>query len=199
MKRVKYNLPVFGGNSGDPLLKLSNSEKKGQVKLNVMGRIPLDVWNIPTSPFKGSHFATFPPRLIERLIKAGCPQEVCKKCGQPKRRVVQKDKILNIEESNKRKHPLIKPSAPHDVYTCKSVGWVSCDCNAGFKRGVVLDPFVGSGTTCLVAKELGRDCIGIEAAKEYIDIAKQRLDWGKNKDVDYIFKEVKPHGNRLPE
>ena len=40
---------------------------------------------------------------------------------------------------------------------------------------VVLDIFVGSGTTCKVAKELGRNYIGIDISKEYIDISKQRI------------------------
>jgi len=31
------------------------------------------VWTIPTQPFKEAHFATFPPDLAERCIKAGCP------------------------------------------------------------------------------------------------------------------------------
>jgi len=32
-----------------------------------------DVWIIPTRPFKGAHFATFPPDLIKPCILAGCP------------------------------------------------------------------------------------------------------------------------------
>ena len=31
------------------------------------------VWTVPTSPYSGAHFATFPPALIEPCIKAGCP------------------------------------------------------------------------------------------------------------------------------
>ena len=33
-----------------------------------------DVWNVPVSNFKGAHFATFPPSLIEPCILAGCPE-----------------------------------------------------------------------------------------------------------------------------
>ncbi len=43
------------------------------------------------------------------------------------------------------------------------------------KGGVVLDPFLGSGTTALVAEELGRKWIGIEFNREYTEIIKQRL------------------------
>jgi len=43
------------------------------------------------------------------------------------------------------------------------------------KGSVVLDPFLGSGTTAVVAKKLGRKWIGIEAETKYIKIAKGRL------------------------
>jgi DNA modification methylase len=34
-----------------------------------------DVWTVTTKPFKGAHFATFPPQLIEPCILAGCPPD----------------------------------------------------------------------------------------------------------------------------
>lgn len=40
---------------------------------------------------------------------------------------------------------------------------------------VVLDPFLGSGTTCFVAKKLSRQYIGIEKEKKYYQIAEYRL------------------------
>ena len=43
------------------------------------------------------------------------------------------------------------------------------------KGGVVLDPFCGSGTTCLAAKEFGRKYIGIDLSKEYCKISRNRL------------------------
>lgn len=36
-------------------------------------RNPRSVWTIPTHPFRGAHFATFPPALAEHCITAGCP------------------------------------------------------------------------------------------------------------------------------
>jgi len=41
-------------------------------------------------------------------------------------------------------------------------GWNWCKCNAGRQPGIVLDPFVGSGTTCAVAAKLGLDSVGID-------------------------------------
>jgi DNA modification methylase len=43
------------------------------------------------------------------------------------------------------------------------------------KGGVVLDPFVGSGTTALVARQLGRNFIGIDLNSDYVRLARQRL------------------------
>lgn len=44
------------------------------------------------------------------------------------------------------------------------------------KEGIVLDPFVGTGTTTYVAAQLGRKSIGIDIAKEYLDIAVDRCN-----------------------
>ncbi len=43
------------------------------------------------------------------------------------------------------------------------------------KKGVVLDPYVGSGTTCLAAKLLGSNYIGIDISKEYVKDAESKL------------------------
>ena len=43
------------------------------------------------------------------------------------------------------------------------------------EKDLILDPFVGSGTTCKMAKQLNRNYIGIDISQEYIDIARDRL------------------------
>ena len=43
------------------------------------------------------------------------------------------------------------------------------------KDGIVLDPFMGAGTTAVVAKKLGRKYLGIEIKQEYIDMANKRI------------------------
>ena len=50
--------------------------------------------------------------------------------------------------------------------------WIEIHSNAG---DTILDCFVGSGTTALACKQLGRNFIGIEAIKEYVDMANLRL------------------------
>ncbi len=49
-------------------------------------------------------------------------------------------------------------------------------CTNESEHETVLDPFVGSGTTCVAAKMLGRNSIGIDREQKYIDIAKKRLN-----------------------
>ena len=75
-----------------------------------------DVWSITNKPFKGSHFAVFPPDLITPCILAGSE-----------------------------------------------------------KGDIILDPFMGSGTTAMVAKQLGRDYIGCELHEEYSNLIDQRV------------------------
>ena len=57
----------------------------------------------------------------------------------------------------------------------KFLGYTSCDCDAGWEPGTVLDPFAGSGTTMAVAKKLGCSAIGIELNGDYCEIIKRNL------------------------
>jgi 16S rRNA G966 N2-methylase RsmD len=51
----------------------------------------------------------------------------------------------------------------------------TCDCPPDTIKGVVLDPFGGSGTTSIVAEKQYKDSILIEPNKKYVEIAKRRL------------------------
>ena len=147
-----------------------------------------DVWWITTKPFKGAHFATFPPDLVEPMILAGCPEFVCKKCGKPREKIFEthnpegitgrkgKPMVVNgkvdLSENGKR---IEKGHNSTVYYSGKFIGWTDCGCGAGFEPGIVLDPFMGSGTTAVVSKKLGRNYIGIELNPEYVKIAEERI------------------------
>lgn len=140
-----------------------------------------------TKPFKDSHFAVFPPELIRPCILAGCPQTVCVKCGHPHVRVVNKvagesKECPKTQASHEARGGYGKPtgtigksgSGRVDGYT-ETIGWKpTCECNAGTKKGIVLDPFGGSGTTAEVAGEENRDSIVIELNPEYIKLIEKR-------------------------
>lgn len=74
---------------------------------------------------------------------------------------------LNAGDKNplKRKHPATFPDKiPTD--------FIQCFCPP---RGVVLDPFIGCGSTAVAAKQLGRNYIGIDISKEYCKLAEERI------------------------
>lgn len=72
--------------------------------------------------------------------------------------------ILPEDTQNRGKH---YAAYPQDL--CRIPILATCP-----KNGIVLDPFVGTGTTTLVAKQLGRKAIGIDLSEEYLQIAKER-------------------------
>lgn len=45
-----------------------------------------------------------------------------------------------------------------------------------YKGDIVLDPFMGSGTTCLAAQKLGRFWVGVDISKDYFYLAERRMD-----------------------
>jgi site-specific DNA-methyltransferase (adenine-specific) len=83
---------------------------------NDKGRNMRTTWDINTEPYKDAHFAVYPEKLVERMIKAGCPE-----------------------------------------------------------NGLVLDPFMGAGTTGLVAKKINRHYLGFELNPEYKEMAENRI------------------------
>jgi hypothetical protein len=64
-------------------------------------------------------------------------------------------------------HPTQKPVAL--MQWCMTLRWTR-------ELAVILDPFVGSGTTLRAAKDLGRKAIGIEIEEQYCEIAARRLE-----------------------
>lgn len=119
-----------------------------------LGKNPGDVWAIATGSYRGAHFATFPPDLVRKPLLATCPQRVCTACGTAWRRAEQV-----IDGRKLATGPLR----------------TACGCRADWQPGVVLDPFLGSGTVALAAEEHGRDWVGIELNPDYAALAEQRL------------------------
>jgi len=152
----------------------------------VTSRNPRSVWTIPTFSFKGSHFATFPPALVEPCVKAGTSERgCCPKCRKPYRRIVEKKKGDNqsfkgssFTAGKTAVHQLERASAEERTATAVTLGWEpSCKCQDTGEpvACTVLDIFGGSGTTGMVADRLGRDAILIELNPAYALLAKNRI------------------------
>ncbi|MBW2977821.1 site-specific DNA-methyltransferase [Candidatus Woesearchaeota archaeon] len=142
-----------------------------------------------TQPFPEAHFAVYPEELCVKPIKSSCPKQICKKCGFIRERITKPTeeyakllgkanphKGIEIGKTNKGTDIGQEICQRHLTAQYKTLGFTKCKCEAGWRSGIVLDPFVGSGTTCLVAQKLGRNWIGIDLKKEYIAIAKKRLE-----------------------
>ena len=144
------------------------------------GKNPGDFWTISTRPFKGAHFAVYPEKLCEMPIKAACPESVCKRCGIPRERITQRwgwqGSVWNDRQPNRTPAGRRGPTrlwAEKPVYRTK--GWTRCGCKAGFRSGIVFDPFAGAGTTLVVAKRLGRRYLGCDLNRDYVKLARRRL------------------------
>ena len=156
-----------------------------RVPSNPAGAPPLDWWEVPTEPYKGSHYATWPRKLLTRPIDACCPREVCRTCGEPRRRIVGEaeyvgrngrealrhfdgervaDGVNNWDTKGDRTSTRVAPT----------LGFTDCG-HGDYRPGVVLDPFAGSGTTLAVATGMGRDAIGIDIDARNADLALERV------------------------
>jgi DNA modification methylase len=197
-QRRKYVLSKFGSNPNNPMGKLSKGLKGGSEPIflpeepHPLGKNPGDLWTIPTQPFPEAHFAVYPEKLIEPMIKAGCPQWICRKCGLARMRIVEKGEIISTGGSN---HGKWAKSDDENVQGKRmvasaryTIGWTDCGCGAGWRPGIVLDPFLGSGTTMKLCLELRRSCVGIEINPSYINMTKKRLNWNNSLgDVEFEF------------
>ena len=136
-----------------------------------LGRNKRSVWRIATQPYSGAHFATFPEKLVEPCILAGTSEKgCCPECGSPWERVVEASGGL---VSGGTKKSTLGSSNGRLTNILETKGWrPTCDHKEEPNPCVVLDPFVGSGTTVRVAKKLNRTGIGIDLA--YQDIAIHR-------------------------
>ncbi len=184
--------------SDDEKAKWAMSVRIRQSRPNPAGKNPGDVFEINTQSFPEAHFAVFPESLCEKPIKAGCPEEVCKKCGKARERIIEKFVPSPADGLPKRKGKRYGEStggghgktsilnmSDGDAYVKwkqdhpdKTTGWTACDCKAGYEPGIVLDPFAGAGTALFVAQQLKRRFIGIDIKKEYCELAEKRLAQG---------------------
>jgi len=141
-----------------------------------------NVWTIATHAFSAAHFATYPPELVERCIRAGTSERgCCSACGAPWRRTTDTSYERNRHGHSGRTDASGSNGWDGSAYPnlrklTTTTGWsASCACAADVVPATVLDPFAGAGTTLLVADRLQRNAIGVELNAAYTEMAMERV------------------------
>jgi len=274
---------AFGGEKSLALIEANKTGIGQRTRVAGMrevdaGRNKRSVWTIPTKSYKGAHFATYPPALVEPCILAGTSARgCCPTCGAPWIRVTRRVRVptrpgesskvyktpdgwdtrvgsgghgsfhkegrekgtADYENRHNRDHAEVGnrdpqrhctetttlgwrpgcthypraaewPKLPrraeivdHDAYTAATEStWAQrrllLQLWAPLKTVpcVVLDPFLGSGTTLQVARWHKRHGIGIERKAEYVEMARVRIAAPLHKQPRQ--KTVKPLAGQLP-
>ena len=162
---------------GRPLVPSRNHLAEGHTQgpaQHLLGKNPGDVWTVATGGYRGAHFATFPEALVERPIRATCPERLCTGCGTPWRRTATRY-VIGSKQPFRGERPLLRYPAVWQVVRKIGPLQPACACGAAWRPGVVLDPFFGAGTVGVVAERLGRDWLGIELNPAYAQLADSRL------------------------
>ncbi len=150
---------------------------------NPAGAPPLDWWKISPKGYAGAHYAVWPSELCVKPIQAMCPREVCRECGEPRRRIVTTSRPITADDSQRIK--LANGERPHEGRLDRppEIGWEVertdhgfTDCgHDNYRPGLVLDPFAGTGTTLAVAHGHGREAIGIDIDERSAQLARDRV------------------------
>lgn len=185
--------------SRDQGTDLANADFKSKINgIGLSTRNLRSVWTLSSEGFSEAHFATFPSEIPRRCIKAGTSEKgCCQTCGAPWTRITEKT-AMKIDRS-KRTHEKGRTRTSGTMVEppkTKTTGWQqSCECEpAAPVPCTVLDPFSGSGTTGMVATELGRRYVGIELNPNYAEMSRKRIESWKHRDVE---KAVKPLAGQL--
>jgi len=167
------------GGGGTSFVGHSGNTKANGEPIFTGARNKRSVWTVTTAPYPDAHFATYPPDLIKPCIMAGTSSKgCCSACGAPWERIVERTPMV-IDRSD-RTHELGHTRSSRTMLEpnhSETLGWQpTCKCEAGIEPCAVLDCFGGSGTTGMVALELGRKAILIELNPSYCDLIRQRTD-----------------------
>lgn len=130
------------------------------------GRKKRTTWTVNLGGYLGKAVAPWPYDLLVNMVKASVSAGgVCAACGTP---------LARGEEDN---------------------WWPACDCNAGVKRGTVLDPFAGTAVTGKVAMDLGANFVGIDIDEGVFPEAQARIEGIKHSRKALQRGEADPVGD----
>ena len=210
----RHQTSIEGGQSLQGAPDGTRAFRQGDVFFSAVGDVRGVVANgdgeilalhVATQPYTEAHFATFPPKLIEPLILAGTSAKgCCSECGAPWERIVEKTFVPQPDvsaEKGKRGAGNQKPmdetdgrdGFPRGTTSARTTGWKpTCECFIDDKGAIppdvvpctVLDPFMGAGTTAMVADRLNRNAIGFELSDEHTERAQRRVTSDRGDGAD---------------
>lgn len=214
----EYGNPMYSGNVWQPLsygafmrsVWKSDEEYSEQEAIAAFEAFLQDVLadylgstlNITTKGTSIKHYAAWPAELCAIPIRAGCPTHICQVCGTPRKKTYKQeliptrpgDNVLTTDKSGSESDP--NASFHRNEWSTKRMqvkrtedGYLECTCeNKTYKKGIVLDPFGGTGMTAIVASQLGCDYTLFELKTEYANDTMEHFKAYENKSV---FKQVK--------
>jgi len=130
---------------------------------NGLGKKMRSVWSMSPRTGGHNHHAAFPGELAERAIMVGTADEVCGGCEKPFQ-----PWFVNCVDGTGHDQIIVGRRKLYDIK--------QCDHDAGAIPALVLDPFLGTGTTAITAHSLGRRSIGIELSSEHALTSATRLN-----------------------
>lgn len=181
-------------NRGTAGLESGRTKGDSYCNLSTGMRNRRSVWSISTKHYKGAHFAAFPTTLVEPCILAGTSElGGCPICGKGWVREISLGGIVSAGGSDNAKLSNADNYGDDPGNRARSTNkriehrkhittdWhpsCSCGVTGTFVPQIVLDPFMGSGTTGQVALKHGRRFIGVELNPDYLRLAQERVEKG---------------------
>ena len=169
-------LNIGSNNRENGVVNFGMKDDKDSQKQNELGRFPANVMHDGSeevvSGFPNTKSTKGNPRTasIKNQTRLNNSEEVFVNCEYDDEgsaaRFFYCPKVSKSERGEDNTHPTVKPQELMK-YLCRLVTP---------KDGTVLDPFMGSGSTGMAAKDEGFDFIGIEQEKEYFEIADSRIN-----------------------
>lgn len=168
----------------------SDTKRRVQESIaNGNGRNLRNVWIVPKQNFPGHHFATFPEKLVEPIVKLATSEKgVCDGCAAPiQRRTVREGVPESVQAAfNRSRADTANDTGRTDGHTARRPNhrrkvlreeWEpSCRCGGAVIPSTVLDIFNGSGRTGIVSVKLDRSYIGIDINAEYLRMANEAIN-----------------------
>jgi len=155
-------------------------------------KVYVEVEHIPNTPTETNILTetteTIPTETIELL----------KSMGSDKNGEYHGNEKKDYKTSNAQMPSETKRRILEGIRKEKEEQWIKCSCGVGFEPGVVLDPFMGSGTTAVMARKLNRRWVGVDISETFLKEAANKIQGWKRPDGKDVQMSLLEQGFRPP-